>query len=74
MKEFLLSDYLNSEADIRALLDSAIEHHDGQVLIRCIKEIAKLKQMDLDPIDSFYSVSQAMNAIGYKFVIKNSKK
>ena len=73
MKELQLSDYMNSEADIGALLESAIEHHNGQVLIRCIKEIAKLKKMDLDPLDSFYSVSQALNAIGYKFVIKNSK-
>ncbi len=44
MKEFSAGDYLTCEADIAGLLESAIEHHDESVLIRCIQEIAKLKK------------------------------
>lgn len=73
MKEFSVGDYLTCEADIAGLLESAIEHHDESVLIRCIQEIAKLKKIDLSPIDSFQSVSLAVNAIGYKFAVTKSK-
>lgn len=73
MKEFNVGDYLNSEADIQSLLEIVIEDQNEQVLITCIQAIAKLKKVDLDSIDSFDSVSRALNAIGYKFVVEKSK-
>lgn len=73
VKEFKIGDYLNSDADIQALLESVIEDQDEQVLKRCIVEIASLKGVNLQPLDSFHSVSQSLNAIGYKFVIQKSE-
>lgn len=73
LKEFKIGDYLNSDADIQALLESLIEDQNEQVLKRCIIEIASLKGVNIHRLDSFHSVSQALNAIGYKFVIKKSK-
>lgn len=73
MKEFNVGDYLNSEADIQSLLEIVIEDKNEQVFITCIQAIAKLKKVDLDPIDSFDSVSRALKAIGYKFVVEKSK-
>lgn len=73
MKEFNVGDYLNSEADIQSMLQIVIEDQNELVLITCIQAIAKLKKVDLDPIDSFDSVSRALKAIGYKFVVEKSK-
>lgn len=73
MKEFNVGDYLNSEADIQSLLEIVIEDQNEQVLITCIRAIAKLKKIDIGSIDSFNSVSRALNAIGYKFVVEKSK-
>lgn len=73
MKEFNVGDYLNSEADIQSLLEIIIEDQNELVLITCIQAIAKLKKVDLDPIDSFDSISRALIAIGYKFVVEKSK-
>ncbi|AOE82006.1 hypothetical protein A7318_26450 [Pseudomonas lurida] len=73
MKEFNVGDYLNSEADIQSMLEIVIEDQNELILITCIQAIAKLKKVDLDPIDSFDSVSRALKAIGYKFVVEKSK-
>ena len=73
MKEFNFGDYLNSEAVIQSMLQIVIEDQNELVLITCIQAIAKLKKVDLDPIDSFDSVSRALKAIGYKFVVEKSK-
>ena len=73
VKEFKIGDYLNSDADIQALLEGVIEDQNEQVLKRCIVEIASLKGVSIQPLDSFHSVSMALNAIGYKSVIKKSK-
>ena len=73
MKEFKIGDYLNSDADIQALLEGVIEDQNEQVLKRCIVEIASLKGVSIQPLDSPHSVGMALNAIGYKSVIKKSK-
>ena len=73
MKKFKIGDYLNSEADIQALLECVIEDQNEKILKRCIVEIASLKGVSIQPLDSPHSVSMALNAIGYKSVITKSK-
>lgn len=72
MKKFQIEDYLNDDSEIQALLNMVIDDGTQETLMECIRAIARLKSIDLDPDDRFDSIQKSLKAVGYKFVVSRS--